>query len=99
MLLANGAILGHVASGLAHEPDGREVDGLRFTGANEAGIGGGHDWIRWTDYFSIFAGGRAQTGSGKGKGFNTGDTEEHRDPRSRRTDAINCRGGCARLRT
>ena len=28
MLLANGAILGHVASGLAHEPDGSALDRL-----------------------------------------------------------------------
>jgi hypothetical protein len=43
MLLANGAVFGHVASGLTHEPDGSVVDRLRFAGANEAGIGGRHD--------------------------------------------------------
>jgi hypothetical protein len=57
MLLANGAVLGHVASGLAHEPDGSAVDGLGFTGPNEERIGGGHEPItvaflrggaRWT---------------------------------------------------
>ena len=40
VLLADGAVLGHVASGLAHEPDGSAVDGLRFAGADEAGIWG-----------------------------------------------------------
>ena len=43
ILLADGAILGHVASGLAHEPDGRAVDGLSLAGANEEGIRGGHE--------------------------------------------------------
>jgi hypothetical protein len=42
MLLANGAIFGHVASSLTHEPDGSVVGGLRFAGAKEAGIGSGH---------------------------------------------------------
>ena len=46
VLLANGAVFGHVASGLAHEPDGRAVDWLRFTGADEIGIGGRHDSIK-----------------------------------------------------
>jgi hypothetical protein len=45
VLLANRAILGHVASGLAHEPDGSAVDGLGFAGANEDGIGRGHEPI------------------------------------------------------
>ena len=40
VLLADRAILGHVASGLAHEPDGCAVDGLRLASANEAGIRG-----------------------------------------------------------
>ena len=40
ILFADRAVLGHVTSGLAHEPDGRAVDGLRFAGANEVGIGG-----------------------------------------------------------
>ena len=43
MLLANGAILGHVASGLAHEPDGSVVDGLRLAGADEGRVRGRHD--------------------------------------------------------
>ena len=43
VLLADRAILGHVASGLPHEPDGRAVDSLRFAGANEAGIGSRHE--------------------------------------------------------
>ncbi len=60
MLLANGAVLRHVASGLAHEPDGSTVDRLRFAGANEDGIGSRHGWIRWTDYCSIFEGARAR---------------------------------------
>ncbi len=55
MLLANGAVLGHVASGLTHEPDRSSLGGLGLAGANEDGIGRGHDWMRWTDYFSIFA--------------------------------------------
>ena len=62
MLLANGAVLGHVASGLAHEPDGSALDGLRLAGANEDGIGRRHDPMRWTDYFSIFAGSRVRRG-------------------------------------
>jgi hypothetical protein len=62
MLLANGAVLGHVASGLAHEPDGSSIDGLGFAGANEDGIRRGHDWVRWTDYFSIFARGSGRRG-------------------------------------
>jgi len=45
MLLANGSILGHVASGLSHEPDGSAVDGLGSAGANEDGIGRGHERI------------------------------------------------------
>ena len=45
MLLANGAVLGHVASGLAHEPDGSSIDGLGLAGANEDGIGRGHEPI------------------------------------------------------
>jgi len=43
MLLANGAVLGHVASGLAHEPDWRSLDGLGLRGANEDGIGRRHE--------------------------------------------------------
>ena len=42
MLLANGAVFWHVASGLPHKPYGRTVDRLRPAGANEVGIGGGH---------------------------------------------------------
>jgi len=45
MLFANGAVFGHVASGLAHEPDWGAVDGLGPAGANEDGIGGGHERI------------------------------------------------------
>jgi hypothetical protein len=33
---AQGAVLGHVASGLPHEPDGRAVDFLKAAGAEEA---------------------------------------------------------------
>jgi hypothetical protein len=54
MLLANRAVLGHVASGLAHEPDGSSLDRLGLAGVNEDGIGCGHDGMRRTDYFSIF---------------------------------------------
>jgi hypothetical protein len=35
MLLANGAVLGHVTSGLAHEPDWSALDGLRLAGADK----------------------------------------------------------------
>jgi hypothetical protein len=62
MLLANGAILGHVASGLAHEPDGSSLDGLGLASANEERIGRRHDSIRSTDYFSIFVGRRVRRG-------------------------------------
>jgi hypothetical protein len=62
MLLAHGAVLGHVASCLAHEPDGRVIDGLRLAGADEAGIGSGHEFDRWTDYCSIFAGSVVEQG-------------------------------------
>ena len=66
VLLADGAVFRHVASGLAHEPDGSAVDRLRFTSVDESGIGSGHgalSWsIRWTDYFSIFVGERARRG-------------------------------------
>ncbi len=37
MVLADGHVLGHVATGLAEEPDGRAVDGLAETGSDEAG--------------------------------------------------------------
>ena len=40
VLLADCAVLGHVASGLAHEPDGSAVDRQGFAGADEGGIGG-----------------------------------------------------------
>lgn len=43
VLLADRAIFGHVASGLAHEPNRRALDRLRFAGANEDGIGRGHE--------------------------------------------------------
>ena len=43
MLLADGAVLGHVASCLAHEPDRSAVDGLGLAGANEERIGRGHE--------------------------------------------------------
>ena len=38
MFLAYDTVLGHVASGLTHEPDGSVVDRLRLAGADEAGI-------------------------------------------------------------
>ena len=40
VLLAQRAVLGHVAAGLAHEPDGRRVDGLAAAGAEEAIVHG-----------------------------------------------------------
>jgi hypothetical protein len=45
MVLANCAVLRHVAPGLAHEPHGSSVDGLGFTGANKDGIGRRHEPI------------------------------------------------------
>ena len=45
ILLADGAVLGHVASSLPHEPDGSAIDGLGFAGANEEGIRRGHEPI------------------------------------------------------
>ena len=48
-LSAQRPVLGQVAAGLAHEPDGRAVDGLAAAGAEEAVVGGvgtgrvGHD--------------------------------------------------------
>ena len=45
MVLADGPVLGHVAAGLAHEPDGRAVDGLGLAGANEVGIWGRHEFL------------------------------------------------------
>ena len=43
VLLADCAVLRHVASGLAHEPDGGAVDGLGLAGANKVGIWGRHE--------------------------------------------------------
>jgi len=44
VVLADGHVLGHVAAGLAEEPDGCAVDGLAEAGADEAGGGdGAHD--------------------------------------------------------
>ena len=37
VVLADGHVLGHVAAGLAEEPDGRAVDGLAEAGSDEAG--------------------------------------------------------------
>jgi len=43
-VLADGHLPRHVAAGLAKEPDGRAVDGLAETGADEAGGAvGAHD--------------------------------------------------------
>jgi hypothetical protein len=66
VLLANGAIFGHVAAGLAHEPHWSAINGLGLAGTDEDGIWGRHDSsirieagiqagvkVR-TDYFSIF---------------------------------------------
>ena len=50
MLLADRAVLRHVASSLAHEPDGSAVDGLRFAGADEAGIGGRHELLNLASF-------------------------------------------------
>ena len=62
MLLADGAVLGHVASGLAHEPDRRAVDGLRLAGANEAGIRGRHEFMN----VAFFQGWRCDREGNKG---------------------------------
>src|SRR5438270_6045929 len=43
MLLAHGAIFGHVAPGLAHEPDGSALYRLRLASANEVAVGCGHE--------------------------------------------------------
>jgi len=43
MVLADGAVLGHVASGLAHEPDGGSFGGFGLRGANKQGFGSGHE--------------------------------------------------------
>ena len=48
MLFADGAVFGHVASGLAHEPDGRAVDRLRLAGFDEAGFRGRHESVNVT---------------------------------------------------
>ena len=72
MLLADGAVLGHVASGLAHEPDRRAVDGLGFAGADEAGIGGRHEFLN----VAPFQGGRCDRDGAKA--ITTGGTELHR---------------------
>ena len=41
VVLADGHVLGHVAAGLAKEPDGGAVDGQAETGTDEAAGGGG----------------------------------------------------------
>ena len=43
MLLAHRAVLSHVASRLAHQPDGRCVYGELFAGVHKAGVGGRHN--------------------------------------------------------
>ena len=40
VLLAERAVLGHVASRLAHEPHGRAIDGFAAAGAQEAIVHG-----------------------------------------------------------
>ena len=42
MLFPNGAVLGHVPSGLPHEPDGGAIDRLGPAGADKARIRSGH---------------------------------------------------------
>ena len=37
VVLAHGHVLGHIAAGLAEEPDGSAVDGLAEAGSDEAG--------------------------------------------------------------
>ena len=43
ILLADGAVLGHVASGLAHEPDGSPFRGLSLGSANKKRAWGRHE--------------------------------------------------------
>src|SRR6516225_10062424 len=42
MLFADGAVLGHVPSGLPHEPDGGAIDRLGPAGADKARVRSGH---------------------------------------------------------
>ncbi len=43
ILLADGAVLRHIASSLAHEPDRRALRGLSLGGANKQRVGGRHE--------------------------------------------------------
>src|SRR5438552_12013089 len=45
ILLADSAILGHVAPGLTHEPDRSSINGLRLAGLYEARLGSGHETL------------------------------------------------------
>ena len=72
VLLADGAVLGHVASGLAHEPDGSAVDGLRLAGANEAGIWGRHELLNVA--FLAWVG--AAAGRDRARALTTEDTAD-----------------------
>ena len=53
VMLAHGHVLGHIAAGLAEEPNGGAIDGLAETGANEAaaafGMKGGAGDV-WADF-------------------------------------------------
>ena len=93
MLLANGAVLGHVASGLPHKPDGSALDRLRLTGANEERIGRRHESI--TVAFSGELRGTEQASAlvrgGRFEIFNTEGTGVHRV--ARRGSLISCVAG------
>jgi hypothetical protein len=54
VVAADGHVLGHVAAGLAEEPDGCAVNGMAEAGANEA-AGAGGDWVGW-DLESVWEG-------------------------------------------
>ena len=53
VMLTHGHVFGHIAAGLAEEPDGGAIDGLAETGANEAaaafGMKGGAGDV-WADF-------------------------------------------------
>ena len=61
VLFADRAVLGHVATGLAHEPDGCAIDRLRLAGANEVGIRGRHEFLN----VAVFHGRRCDRGAAR----------------------------------
>ena len=72
MVAADGHVLGHVAAGLAEEPDGRAVDGLAEAGADEAGGAVGAHFMRLAPGFLVgrLAGRQGDARNGRlGEGF------------------------------